>query len=331
MFIDKVKVYVKAGTGGKGCVSFRREKFIERGGPDGGDGGKGGDVVFIADRNLTTLLDCQYHPHLTARDGKNGKGKQMTGESGADLKVKIPIGTLVKDPETAEVIHDFTHEGETVIVARGGKGGRGNTSYKSSTNRAPRQFQEGFPGEEKTILLELKLIADVGLVGCPNAGKSTLINKVSKSKSKVGDYPFTTLSPVLGVVNFSHDQSIVIADIPGLIEGAHRDVGLGHDFLRHVERTKVLIFLIDAAALGGGDPVRDFKTLKEELQLYNPLLAEKPFVVALNKIDIPEAQEHIRKFIKTAKVKKDILFPISAATGEGVKALMDKVREFFYS
>lgn len=331
MFIDKVKVYLKAGTGGKGCVSFRREKFIDRGGPDGGDGGKGGDVVFIADRNLTTLLDCQYHPHLTAKDGKNGKGKQMTGESGGDLKVKIPIGTIVKDPDTAEIIHDFTHEGETVIVAHGGKGGRGNTSYKSSTNRAPRQYQEGFPGEEKTILLELKLIADVGLVGCPNAGKSTFINKVSKTKSKVANYPFTTLAPVLGVVNFSHDQSIVIADIPGLIEGAHRDVGLGHDFLRHVERTRVLIFLIDAAALDGSDPCKDFKTLKNELHLHNPQLAEKPYVVALNKIDIPEAQEHIKKFIKTAKVKKDILFPISAATGEGVKALMDKVREFFYT
>ncbi|HRZ86647.1 MAG TPA: GTPase ObgE [bacterium] len=329
MFIDKVKIFVKGGDGGNGCVSFRREKFIEKGGPDGGNGGKGGDVMLVADSNLSTLLDFRYHPHLAAKHGRHGKGKCMTGESGDDLKVKVPIGTLIKDPDSGAVIHDFTHDGESVIVAAGGAGGRGNTMFKSSTNRAPRRFDYGTEGEEKTLLLELKLIADAGLVGCPNAGKSTFINRVSKAKSKVASYPFTTLAPVLGVVSFNNEQSMVIADIPGLIEGAHQNVGLGHDFLRHVERTKLLIYLIDAAAVDMREPEKAYETLREELRLYNPSLLEKPFVVALNKIDLPEGRANARDFIETGKIKQDILFPVSAATGEGFKELMQKLWELY--
>ena len=274
MFVDEVDIHVTAGDGGRGCLSFRREKFVPRGGPDGGDGGSGGSVFIVATLTKNTLIDFRFHPEFEAKGGHHGQGSNKTGQTANDLEIGVPIGTLVfqKDPESGEVVPmaDLTEEGQRVLVAQGGRGGRGNARFTSSTNRAPRRTEPGVPGEERFLRLQLKLIADVGLIGFPNAGKSTLISRISAARPKIADYPFTTLQPNLGVVSLSGDRSFVAADVPGLIEGAHSGHGLGHQFLRHIERTKVLIHLVDVSGASGRDPVQDFDTILEELRLFDP-------------------------------------------------------------
>lgn len=321
-FIDKVKIYVKAGDGGNGCISFRREKWVPRGGPDGGDGGKGGDVILVADEGLSTLIDQAYKQRYRAEDGQHGKGKLMHGRDGEDLIIKVPVGTIVRDAETGEVLADLDEPGKSVVVARGGMGGRGNAHFKSSTYQAPRVAEKGEPGEERWLELELKLLADVGLVGYPNVGKSTLLAKVSAARPKIADYPFTTLSPNLGVVRLAPEKSFVMADIPGLIEGAHQGVGLGDEFLRHIERTKLLIHIIDASGIEGRDPIRDYHVINRELKLYNPRLAKLPQLIALNKIDLSQARENLPKLLEFFEREGKKAFPISALTGEGVWQLM---------
>src|SRR6476620_5526239 len=289
MFVDEVDIHITAGNGGNGCLSFRREKFVPRGGPDGGDGGAGGSVYVVATPTKNTLIDFRFHPEFEARRGAHGQGSNKTGHSGSDLEVAVPIGTLVfeKNPDTGELtpLADLTAEGQRVLVARGGRGGRGNARFVSSTNRAPRRTEPGGSGEERNLRLQLKLIADVGLVGFPNAGKSTLISRVSAARPKIADYPFTTLTPNLGVVTLSDDRSFVVADVPGLIEGAHQGHGLGDRFLRHIERTKVLVHLVDVSGASGRDPVQDFEVIRNELRQFNPAVAAKPQIVAANKID----------------------------------------------
>lgn len=326
MFIDKAKIFVKAGDGGNGVVAFRREKFVPRGGPSGGDGGKGGDVILLVDSDLSTLMDFKYKVHYKAKRGEHGQGSNKTGKDAEDLIIRVPPGTLVKDAETGSVIADLTENGQSFIIAKGGRGGKGNTRFTSSVRRAPDFAEKGEPGEEKWILLELKLIADVGLVGFPNAGKSTLLSIMTSAKPKIADYPFTTLFPNLGVVDSGIDKgkSFVVADIPGLIEGAHKGTGLGHDFLRHVERTRLLVHVIDAAGLEY-DPIEGFYALNRELYQYSKKLAEKPQIIAANKMDLPQAQENFDK-IKSAFEKEGLkVFPISAATGQGVDDLIKKI------
>ncbi len=322
MFIDIAQIKIKAGDGGNGCVSFRREANVPMGGPNGGNGGKGGDVVFRANRNLTTLLDFKFQPLWEATRGGHGGSKDMHGRDGGDLIVDVPVGTIVKDAETTNVLCDLMSHGQTFIVGKGGRGGRGNTSYKSSINRAPRTAEKGELGERKVLDLELKLIADIGLVGCPNAGKSTLINRISNTRSKVANYPFTTLSPVLGVVSLNREKNCVIADIPGLIEGAHENVGLGHDFLRHVERTRALVYVLDMAGVDGRDPCGDFDVLQDELSRYPVDLSTKAYLIAANKMDLPEAEMRCKKFLKENNSVKDKVFKISAATGKGIPELL---------
>jgi GTP-binding protein len=326
LFIDKAKIFVKAGDGGNGVVAFRREKFVPRGGPSGGDGGKGGDVILLVDSDLSTLMDFKYKVHYKAKRGEHGQGSNKTGKDAEDLIIRVPPGTLVKDAETGSVIADLTENGQSFIIAKGGRGGKGNTRFTSSVRRAPDFAEKGEPGEEKWILLELKLIADVGLVGFPNAGKSTLLSIMTSAKPKIADYPFTTLFPNLGVVDSGIDKgkSFVVADIPGLIEGAHKGTGLGHDFLRHVERTRLLVHVIDAAGLEY-DPIEGFYALNRELYQYSKKLAEKPQIIAANKMDLPQAQENFDK-IKSAFEKEGLkVFPISAATGQGVDDLIKKI------
>lgn len=317
-FVDRAKIRVKAGHGGSGCVSFRREKFVPKGGPDGGDGGAGGSVILIGDPNLSTLLDFKYRPSFQAQRGEHGKGSNKFGKSGADFQIKVPLGTVIKDADTGEVIADITEEETPIVVAKGGRGGRGNARFVSATNQAPRDWEPGEHGEEKTLLLELKLIADVGLVGFPNAGKSTLISKLSAAKPKIADYPFTTLQPNLGIVRYRDEGSFVIADIPGIIEGAHSGKGLGLEFLRHIERTKVLVYLIDCC---GEDPISDYETLLQELREHNPNLLERPQIVVLTKIDL-QPEETFDTFEK--KVSRTI-FKISSVTGEGLTQLKDAI------
>jgi GTP-binding protein len=283
MLVDRVTIRVKAGNGGSGCVSFRREKYLPKGGPDGGDGGHGGDVILKADSNMTTLLDFTYRPHFKAERATHGKGANKHGKAGADLVISVPVGTIAKDGDTGEVLLDFEQPGQTALVAKGGRGGRGNARFSSSRNQAPRHWESGEYGEERTLELELKLIADVGLVGLPNAGKSTLLSRLSDANPKIADYPFTTLKPNLGIVRYRDFDSFVMADIPGLIEGAHSGKGLGHEFLRHIERTKVLLFLIDCTSF---DFKNDFLTLKEELMQHDPSLLNRPVVVVLTKCDL---------------------------------------------
>jgi len=317
-FIDRAKIRVQAGNGGSGCVSFRREKFIPKGGPDGGDGGKGGDIVLVGDPNLSTLLDFKYRPSFHARRGEHGKGSNKVGKSGADLHLKVPLGTVVKDADTDEVIADITEEERSVVVAKGGRGGRGNARFASATNQAPREWESGEYGEEKTLLLELKLIADVGLVGFPNAGKSTLISKMSAAKPKIADYPFTTLQPNLGIVKYRDEGTFVIADIPGIIEGAHDGKGLGLEFLRHIERTKVLVFLIDCCS---ENPISDYETLRQELRQYNPSLVERPQIVTLTKIDLQPG----KRFDLFEKAVDSSVIRISSVTGAGLNTLKDAI------
>ncbi|HHI97261.1 MAG TPA: GTPase ObgE [Thermodesulfatator atlanticus] len=320
-FIDQVKIYVKAGDGGPGCVSFRREKYVPRGGPDGGDGGKGGDVVLVASSQLHTLYDFYHQTHFRAENGRPGMGKKMKGRDGRDLILYVPVGTVVRDAETGEILYDFTREGERFVVARGGRGGRGNARFATPTRQAPRFAEPGEPGEERWIILELKLIADVGLVGLPNAGKSTLLSRITAAKPKIADYPFTTLTPNLGVVKLSEERTFVVADIPGLIEGAHKGVGLGLDFLRHIERTKVLLYVLDVSK--GEEVKKDFELLRKELAHYHPSLLEKPSAVALNKIDLVADRERLAPLKAYFEEKGYPVYLISAVTGEGIKELLE--------
>ncbi|HHW00536.1 MAG TPA: GTPase ObgE [Clostridiaceae bacterium] len=327
MFIDRARIFVKAGNGGNGIVSFRREKYIAAGGPNGGDGGKGGDVVFLVDENLSTLIDFKYKKHYKAESGRDGEPFNRTGRSGEDLIIKVPPGTVVIDEETGRVLADLTKAGQTAVIARGGKGGKGNQHFATPTRQVPNFAKSGEEGEERWVLLELKLLADVGLIGYPNVGKSTLLSSVSAAKPKIADYHFTTIDPNLGVVSLNRETSFVLADIPGLIEGAHEGVGLGHEFLKHVERTKVLIHVVDVAAFEGRNPVDDFELINRELSEYSPMLMDKPQVVAANKIDIPGAADNLKKFTEVVEAKGYRVFPISAATGKGVKELMYYVAE----
>lgn len=328
MFVDEVDIHVLAGAGGRGCLSFRREKFIPRGGPDGGNGGGGGSVWFVATPTKNTLVDFRYHPEFKAKPGQHGQGSNRTGQTAPDLEIAVPIGTLVfeTDPEGGStLLADLAEEGQRVLAARGGRGGRGNAEFVSSTNRAPRRTEPGEEGEERQLRLQLKLIADVGLVGFPNAGKSTLISRISAARPKVANYPFTTLTPNLGVVRLSDDRSFVVADVPGLIEGAHRGAGLGHQFLRHVERTKVLVHMVDVSGASGRDPVQDFETISEELRLFNPDVAAKPQVVAANKIDAATDTAGVKALERLVKKRKLALHRVSGVTGEGVDALLESI------
>jgi GTPase len=326
-FVDEVDIHVQAGHGGSGSLSFRREKFVPRGGPDGGNGGLGGSVYAVADPHRNTLVHFQFNPDYKAQRGGNGAGALRTGRNGKDLDIPVPVGTLIfrKDAETGEVeeFADLTEAGQRVLLAKGGRGGLGNAHFATSTNRAPRKVQPGEPGEEFDLHLELKLLADVGLVGFPNAGKSTFISVVSSAKPKIADYPFTTLVPNLGVVALSGNRSFVVADVPGLIEGAHAGKGLGHQFLRHIERTKVLIHLVDVSGASGRDPVEDFETIRRELELHNPELLDKPQLVAANKLDAVDDPKRITALEKQAKKRKLKFFRISAVTGEGVNTLIE--------
>jgi len=322
-FLDQAKIYLRSGAGGPGAVSFRREKFIEYGGPDGGNGGKGGDIVFEAVPGLNTLIDFRYTQHFRAPRGKGGAGANRTGANGEDLVIKVPVGTQLLSEDKEHVLADFTKVGQRQIFLRGGDGGRGNASYKTSTNRAPRQHGTGWPGEEMWVWLRLKLLADIGLVGLPNAGKSTFINAVSNAKAKVGDYPFTTVRPQLGVASH-HARELVVADIPGLIEGAAEGAGIGDRFLGHIERCRVLLHLVDAS---GDDPVNAYETVCGELDAYGAGLSEKPQVLALNKIDAVDAKEcgKIRKRLEKAS-GQDVL-PMSGAAGEGIDDVLDRLFE----
>src|SRR5919202_1081694 len=298
MFIDRAKIKVRGGHGGNGVTAFRREKFVPRGGPSGGDGGRGGDVWLVADSSLNTLLHLRYNPEHTAERGRHGEGSNRSGREGADTEVRVPVGTQVLDAETGEFLADLAEDGQRWLASKGGRGGFGNAHFASSTNRAPRYHQEGSPGEEHELQLELKLLADVGLVGFPNAGKSTFISTVSAAKPKVADYPFTTLEPHLGVVDLGDFRTFVVADIPGLIEGAHGGAGLGDQFLRHIERTKLLLHLIDLSSASGRDAVADYEAINRELELYDPRLAERPQIVVATKIDAlddPQRLESLRR------------------------------------
>ncbi|GAB6075465.1 GTPase ObgE [Desulfurobacterium crinifex] len=319
-FIDRAKIFVQGGHGGNGCVAFRREKFVPKGGPSGGNGGKGGDVILEADRNVHTLLDFKYKRHYKAERGRHGEGNKRTGRSGDDLIIKVPVGTVIRDVETGEVLGDLTEHGQRLVVAKGGRGGRGNAEFATPTRRAPDFAEPGEPGEERWIELELKLLADVGLVGFPNAGKSTFLSRVTAARPEIADYPFTTLRPILGVAKVG-DFSFVIADIPGLIEGAHAGKGLGHEFLRHVERTKLLLHLIDLTDLTR-DPKEAFEKINKELELYSPELAKKPQIVVGTKIDALVDRSKIEELKKYFEEKGYPFFAVSAVTGEGMDELM---------
>ncbi|HBV97014.1 MAG: GTPase ObgE [Peptococcaceae bacterium BICA1-7] len=329
MFYDKSKIYVKGGDGGNGCMAFRREKYVPEGGPWGGDGGRGGDVIFTADEGLRTLVDFRYQRHYKAGRGQHGMGKNMHGRTGEDLVLRVPVGTVVREAETGRFIGDLTANGQELVVARGGRGGRGNARFATMINKAPKMCENGEPGEELWLSLELKLLADVGLVGLPNAGKSSLITSISAARPKIADYPFTTIVPNLGMVRVDEGVSFVVADIPGLIEGAHTGTGLGHEFLRHVERTRVLVHVVDISG-GSGNPAQDFEVINRELSLYNPRLAEKPMIVAANKIDMPDSQENLDLFAGQLGNKYEI-YPISALTGEGVGSLVNGISRLLAS
>lgn len=326
-FVDEAKIYVKAGHGGSGCVSFRREKFVPKGGPDGGDGGKGGDVIFRATESHHTLLDLKYRQHQIAKNGGPGSGNRRTGKSAPDLEIPVPVGTIIKNFDTREELADLSKAGQTYIAARGGIGGKGNAHFATSTHQAPRFAQEGMEGDELTLQLELKLLADVGIIGFPNAGKSTFISRISAAKPRIADYPFTTLTPHLGVVQYADDKNFVVADIPGLIPGAHEGLGMGDKFLKHVERTSVLLHIIDVSAAPHTDAWSNFSTINDELKKYNPALAEKPQIAAINKIDLPFVREKIKKEVALFKKKGIILHAFSAVTGEGVKAILNRIAE----
>lgn len=322
-FLDQAKIYVSSGAGGVGAVSFRREKFVEYGGPDGGNGGKGGDIIFEAVAGLNTLIDFRYTQHFRAPRGKGGAGRNMTGAGGSDLVIKVPVGTQILSEDREVVLADFTRVGQKEVFLKGGDGGRGNLSYKTSTNRAPRQHGMGWPGEEAWVWLRLKLLADVGLVGLPNAGKSTFINAVSNAKAKVGDYPFTTVRPQLGVASHK-GREFVVADIPGLIEGAADGAGIGDRFLGHIERCRVLLHLVDVTA---DDPVATYRIVRHELEAYGAGLEEKPEVIGLNKIDALGAAQVKKLATKLKRISRAEIFPISGASGAGLEPLLDRLAD----
>ncbi|MCD6460299.1 GTPase ObgE [bacterium] len=323
MFTDRVTVHLKAGDGGNGCASFRREKFVPKGGPDGGKGGKGGDIIFQADSNIATLIDFYYKPIIKADRGKHGSSSNKTGRSGKNLVIKIPVGTQVIDPSSKCLIHDFISHGEKKVIAQGGRGGKGNVQLKTRFNPLPKEPELGKPGDELSLMLELKIIADIGLVGFPNAGKSTLISKISSAHPKIASYPFTTLSPVLGTVKYDIYKEFVVADIPGILEGAHNNVGLGHTFLRHIERTKILAFVISMDPFNDSDPVQDYRILEDELKFHKPDLILKPRIVAANKMDLPDSKNKLEYFINSGIHDKNSIYPISALTGDGIKGLLN--------
>ena len=320
-FIDRVKINVKSGHGGRGCVSFRREAYVPRGGPNGGNGGKGADVIIRADEQLGTLIDLRYQQNYFAKNGEEGRGKEQSGADAENIIIRVPVGTIVYDAETRDVVVDLDAENREHTLAKGGRGGKGNAFFKTATNQAPRHAQPGEPGEERTFFLELKLLADVGLVGFPNAGKSTLISKISAAKPKIADYPFTTLTPVLGVVKPEGRKSFVVADIPGLIENAHKGAGLGFEFLRHVERTSILLHMVDVSGMVPGDPVENFKKINTELELYSKDLSGKYMAVAATKIDAadPEKLEELSRFCREQGYQ---FFPVSAVAGTGLDRLI---------
>jgi GTP-binding protein len=321
VFFDEARIYVRAGDGGNGIVAFRREKFVPFGGPSGGNGGKGGNVILVADRNLNTLSAFKKRSQFRAERGAHGQGSNKQGRSGADVRIRVPVGTVVRDADSGELLGDLIEHGQEVVVARGGRGGRGNAAFASPTNQAPRLAEKGEPGEERWVKLELKLIADVGIVGMPNAGKSTLLAAVSAARPKIADYPFTTLTPNLGVA-IVDDRDVVLADLPGLIEGAHLGLGLGHQFLRHVERTRLLIHLLDGSS---ADPLKDFEDISKELELYDTRLAEKPVIPVLNKLDLPQARQRWLRVREALTRQGHQPLAISAVTGEGVQVLLRRV------
>jgi GTPase len=330
MFVDRVKVYVKGGDGGNGMVAFRREKYVPKGGPAGGDGGKGADVVFEVDEGLRTLMDFRYQRHFKAPRGEHGMSKNQHGKNAKEMVVKVPPGTVVTDAETNEVIADLTEHGQSAVIAKGGRGGRGNSRFATPANPAPELSEHGEPGIEREVVLELKLLADAGLVGFPSVGKSTLLSVVSSAKPKIAEYHFTTIAPNLGMVETDDGRSFVLADLPGLIEGAHSGVGLGHQFLRHIERTRVIVHVIDMAATEGRDPYEDFVTINKELKEYNLRLMERPQIIVANKMEMPEAEENLAKFKE--QIQEDYpIFPISAITRQGLRELLfaiaDKIEE----
>ena len=351
MFVDQIRIHAKAGDGGNGCVSFRREKFVPRGGPNGGDGGKGGDIILQTDVHTDNLVNFYYQPLLRAKRGEHGMGKNMYGKAGADAIFKVPQGTLVYRipmqvlevpsvdesaeeapvkvsiaPSDCEFLTDLSMEKEDFVLCKGGAGGKGNTHFKSSTNRAPRQFTEGQPGEEGYFLLELRKIAEVGLVGYPNAGKSTLLGKISAAHPKVAPYPFTTIHPVIGVVDLAGYRRLRVADIPGLIEGAHRNIGLGHDFLRHIIRCKLLVFVLDIAGSEGRNPIEDLGALRRELSLYDPTLSQRGWMIVANKIDLPEAEENL-KLLQTRFADR-VIIPTAASHGHGIQEFKNALADF---
>ena len=327
MFVDYVKIIIKSGDGGNGAATFRREKYVAAGGPDGGDGGKGGDIYFEVDPDSNTLIDFRYNKKFKAEDGQNGSGSHRFGKSGSDFVVKVPIGTIVKDAETGKVIVDMSKPGQKELILKGGRGGKGNSHFATSTRQAPRFAIDGEKGKEKEIILELKLLADVGLVGFPNVGKSTILSKVTKATPKIADYHFTTIDPNLGVVKTEHGDSFVIADIPGIIEGASDGVGLGLRFLRHVERTRLLLHVIDVASIEGRDPVNDFNIINEELKKYSEKLASRKQIIVANKIDSMQDENNYKKLEELAKEKNIEIYKISAVTGEGLNPLFNHVAE----
>ena len=321
LFLDEARILVKAGDGGNGCLAFRREKYVPRGGPSGGDGGHGGDVVLVGTENQNTLLQFSYNPEHKAERGRHGEGSNRTGHDGQTIEVAVPVGTVVYDEMTGERLFDFTEAGQRFIAARGGRGGRGNARFVSSTHQAPTEHEDGRPGEERRLRLELKLLADVGLVGFPNAGKSTLISRISAAKPKIANYPFTTLEPNLGVVQVDNYKTFVVADIPGLIEGAHTGAGLGIQFLRHIERTRLLAHLVDVSEMSGRDPVRDFEIVIQELASFSEDLANKPMIVVATKMDAAQDPERVECLRQVAAERGLPFFEISSATGEGIDAL----------
>ncbi|MGF9700857.1 MULTISPECIES: GTPase ObgE [Paenibacillus] len=324
MFVDKAKIYVKAGDGGDGIVSFRREKYVPEGGPAGGDGGKGADIIFRVDEGLRTLMDFRYQRHFKAKRGEKGRNKSQHGANAENMIVRIPPGTVIMDDDSGEVLADLTRHGQQVVVARGGRGGRGNIRFATPNNPAPELAENGEEGEERYIVLELKVMADVGLVGFPSVGKSTLLSVVSAAKPKIGAYHFTTITPNLGVVGVGEGRSFVMADLPGLIEGAHEGIGLGHEFLRHVERTRIIVHVVDMSGSEGRDPFEDWVKINDELKLYNPVLAERPQIVAANKMDMPESEENLEQFMqKVREIQPDIeIMPISSLTRKGIQELL---------
>lgn len=322
MFVDRVEIHCQAGDGGDGCISFRREKYVPRGGPDGGDGGDGGSVILRAERNLGSLANIAGHRYWRAPRGAAGQGALKTGASGEDVVILVPPGTLVKDAHTGAVLKDLARDGDSFVAARGGKGGRGNKRFATPTNQAPRIAEPGEPGESRDVILELKLIADVGIIGRPNAGKSTLLSRLSAARPEIADYPFTTKYPNLGVVRVGDDFEFVMADIPGLIEGAHAGIGLGHEFLKHIQRTRVLVHLVEPAPLDQTEPVQNYRQVREELRLFDPALLDRPELVAVSKCELPEAADCAREL--AAELRRDVL-QVSAATGSGLRELVQEI------